>query len=152
NGTGPYTIQNNYLEGAGENVIFGGAYSYIQQVPSNITIVNNTLSKLLSWKPSDPSFAGTTYTVKNLLELKNAQKVTIDHNTFQNNWAGGQDGHAIVMTPRGAQDGGSFANVSNVTFTHNLVQNSPQGVDILGSDDSSLSQVATNLLIQNNVF
>src|SRR2546428_433039 len=29
NGTGPYIIQNNYLEAAGENVMFGGAYSYI---------------------------------------------------------------------------------------------------------------------------
>jgi hypothetical protein len=152
NGTGPYTIQNNYLEAAGENVIFGGAYSYIQQVPSNITIVNNTCNKLSSWNPSSSTFAGTTYAVKNLLELKNAQNITIDHNTFENNWVNAQDGHAIVFTPRGAQDGGSFANVSNVTFTHNLVENTPQGFDILGSDDSSQSQVATNLRIQNNIF
>jgi hypothetical protein len=152
NGTGPYTIQNNYLEAAGENIIFGGAWSYIQQVPSNITIVNNTLNKLLSWNPQDKSFAGTAYTVKNLLELKNAQNITIDHNTLQNNWVSAQDGHAIVITPRGDQDGGSWATVSNLKFTHNLLQNTSQGFNILGSDDSSSSQVATNLLIQDNVF
>jgi hypothetical protein len=152
NGPGPYTIQNNYLEAAGENVLFGGAYSYIQQVPSNITINNNTFSKLLSWKPSDPSFAGITYSVKNLLELKNAQFVTVDRNIFQNNWGGAQDGHAIVLTPRGNQSGGPWVTVSNVTFTHNIVQNTDQGFNILGSDDASTSQVTSNILIQDDIF
>jgi len=152
NGTGPYTIQNNYLEAAGENVLFGGAYSYIQQVPSNITITGNTFSKLLSWKPSDPSFGGITYNVKNLLELKNAQNVTVDGNLFQNNWGGAQDGHAIVLTPRGAQSGGPWVTVANVTFTHNIVQNVDQGFNILGSDDASPSQNLTNLLIQDDFF
>src|SRR5579871_5395158 len=152
NGTGPYTIQNNYLEAAGENVLFGGAYSYIQQVPSNITITGNTFSKLLSWKPSDPRFGGITSNVKNLLELKHAQNVTVDGNLFQNNWGGAQDGHAIVLTPRGAQSGGPWVTVANVTFTHNIVQNVDQGFNILGSDDASPSQNLTNLLIQNDIF
>src|SRR5439155_24194436 len=81
NGTGPYLIQNNYLEAAGENVIFGGGFSYIQKVPSNITITNNTFSKQLSWNPYDLSYAHTPWSVKNLLELKNADSVTIQNNT-----------------------------------------------------------------------
>src|SRR6266581_539031 len=39
NGPGPYTIANNYLEAAGENLLFGGADPSIPDlVPSDITI------------------------------------------------------------------------------------------------------------------
>ena len=152
NGTGPYYITNNYLEASGEDVIFGGAWSYIQQVPSNITITDNTFSKQLSWDPNDPSYAGTPWVVKNLLELKNAENVTVANNIFENVWVGGQNGDAILLTPRGAQSGGSWVTVSNVTITHNIITNATQGILILGSDDSSASGVATNITVQNNLF
>ena len=39
NGSGPYLIQNNFLEAAGENVLFGGADPSIPNlIPSDITI------------------------------------------------------------------------------------------------------------------
>jgi hypothetical protein len=151
NGTGPYLIQNNYLEAAGENVIFGGAYSYIQKTPSNITIANNTFSKPLSWNPNHPSYAGTAWSVKNLLELKNADTVTIQNNTFQNNWMQSQDGHSILITPRGAQSGGSWVTVSNVTFSHNTINHVKSVFNILGSDDSSTSKQTSNITISNNL-
>jgi hypothetical protein len=51
NGPGPYKIENNYLEAAGENVMFGGATPAIQNlVPSNIPIRRNQFSKTLAWK------------------------------------------------------------------------------------------------------
>jgi hypothetical protein len=150
NGPGFFNIQDNYLEAAGENVLFGGVYGYV--VPSNITIRNNLFSKQLSWDPYDPSYAGTPWTVKNLLELKNANYVTIDTNHFQNNWVGAQDGHAIVLTPRGAQSGGSWVTVSNVKFTDNILDHVAGVFNILGSDDSSASQVMTNILIGHNLF
>ena len=42
NGPGPFLIENNYLEAAGENVMFGGSDPSIANlVPSNITIRRN---------------------------------------------------------------------------------------------------------------
>jgi hypothetical protein len=154
NGPGPFTIDNNYLEAAGENILFGGAYATIPNlIPSNIQIEGNLVTKPLSWNSNDPTtYGGTHWTVKNLLELKNAQNVTVEGNQFENNWLDAQTGFAIVMTPRGDQSGGSWVTVSNVTFTNNIVAHSAQGVDILGSDDSSASQFAQNLTIQNNLF
>ena len=39
NGPGPYTIENNFLEAAGVNILFGGADPAIPDlVPSDITI------------------------------------------------------------------------------------------------------------------
>jgi hypothetical protein len=98
NGPGPYLIANNYLEASGENVLFGGADPFITNlVPSDITIRQNYISRPFSWR-------GQAWTVKNLIELKNAQRVTIDGNLIENHWAAAQPGFAIVLTPSN-QDG-----------------------------------------------
>jgi hypothetical protein len=56
NGPGNYLIENNYLEGATENVLFGGADPTIPNlVTTNITFRRNHLSKPLAWR--DPIIA-----------------------------------------------------------------------------------------------
>ncbi|MBL7983472.1 MAG: hypothetical protein JNM91_00670 [Flavobacteriales bacterium] len=51
NGPGPFKIVNNYLEGSGENVMFGGANpDILDLVPSDIEVRNNHFFKPLSWK------------------------------------------------------------------------------------------------------
>ena len=51
NGPGPFHIINNYLEGAGENILFGGADPGIPNlVPSDIEIRRNYVFKPLSWR------------------------------------------------------------------------------------------------------
>jgi hypothetical protein len=51
NGPGPYRIENNYLEAAAENIMFGGATPTIQNlVPANITIRRNHFTKNLAWR------------------------------------------------------------------------------------------------------
>ena len=58
NGAGPFTIENNYLEGAGENVLFGGADPAVTNlVPSNIVLRRNHLFKPLAWRNADPGGA-----------------------------------------------------------------------------------------------
>jgi hypothetical protein len=51
NGPGPYVIENNYLEAAGENVMFGGADPAIPGlVPDGITVRRNYFSRPLAWR------------------------------------------------------------------------------------------------------
>src|ERR1700754_749940 len=101
NGPGPYHIINNYIEAAAENILFGGADPAIPNlVPSDIEIRRNHLFKPLTWKVGDPSYLGRHWAIKNLLELKNARRVTINGNLFQNNWVDGQSGIPIVFTAR----------------------------------------------------
>ena len=105
NGPGPFKIVNCYLEGAGENVLFGGADPSIANlVPSDIEIRGNHFYKPLSWRIGDPSYAGKPWSVKNLFELKNARRVLVDGNVFENNWQHAQSGFAILFTVRN-QDG-----------------------------------------------
>jgi PKD repeat protein len=51
NGPGPFVIQNNYLEGAGENIMFGGSDpAILNLVPSDITIRHNLFSRPMAWR------------------------------------------------------------------------------------------------------
>lgn len=51
NGAGPFRIINNYLEAAGENILFGGSDPAVQGlVPTGIEIRRNHFFKQLSWQ------------------------------------------------------------------------------------------------------
>ena len=124
NGPGPFKIVNNYLEGSGENVMFGGADPAIPDlVPSDIEFRGNHCFKPLSWKIGHPSYAGIPWTVKNLFELKNARRVLIEGNLFENNWAHAQNGTAILFTVRNQDGKAPWSVVQDVTMINNIVRN-----------------------------
>jgi hypothetical protein len=153
NGPGPFAIVNNYLEGAGENIMFGGADPSIANlVPADIVIRNNDFFKPLSWKVGHPTYAGKHWTIKNLLELKNAQRVLIDANRFQNNWADAQNGFAILFTVRNQDGAAPWSAVRDVTFSNNTLRGSTSGINILGKDDIYSSQQTQRISIRNNLF
>lgn len=153
NGPGPYKIINNYLEGAGENVMFGGSDPSIPNlVPSDIEFKNNYVFKPLSWKQGDPSYAGHHWSVKNLFELKSARRVIIDGNIFENNWVDAQAGPAILFTVRNQDGKAPWSTIEDVTFTNNILKNSPAALNLLGKDNLQPSQRAARIKISNNFF
>jgi uncharacterized protein (TIGR03437 family) len=154
NGTGPFKIVNNYLEGAAENFMLGGADPSIQNlVPSDVEFRRNLLSKPLSWKKNDPSYAGQSWTIKNLFELKNAQRVLIDRNIFEYNWSSGQEGLAILFTPRNQEGKSPWSVVQDVTFTNNIIRHVAGGFNISGpDDDEGVSLPSRRILIKNNLL
>lgn len=146
NGPGPYTITNNYLEAAGENVMFGGSDPAIPDlVPSDITFTGNHLAKQLTWKTQ-------SWIVKNLFELKNAQRVKVDGNIMENNWLAAQAGYSVVFTPRNQGGTAPWSVVQHVSFTNNIVRHVSAVLNILGTDNLNLSQVANDISIRNNLF
>lgn len=152
-GTGPLMIRNNFLEASGENVMIGGADPDIDgRVPSDILIAGNHFSKPLVWWQDHPEHDGSDWTVKNLLELKNARRVLIDGNLFEHNWPQSQNGFSILFTVRN-QDGGSpWSVVEHVVFSNNIVRHVGAGISILGHDDNHRSQRTNALRISNNLF
>jgi hypothetical protein len=143
-GAGPYTITDNYLEAASENVMFGGADSTTAaDIPSDILVEGNTFNKPLSWK-------GTPHVVKNLFELKNAKRVVIRHNLFMNNWIDGQSGAAIVFTPRNQNGKNPWTVLEDILFEDNDINNTPNGISILGIDDLAASGRSNRITIRRN--
>jgi cellulose synthase/poly-beta-1,6-N-acetylglucosamine synthase-like glycosyltransferase len=153
NGSGPFKIEDNHIEASGEDVLFGGADPSIRNlVPSDIEIRRNLFTKDLSWKSDDPSYAGKPWQVKNLLELKNAQRLIVSGNVFQYNWPEAQTGFAVLMTVRNQDGTAPWSTVQDVAFVNNVVQHVGSGVNILGHDDLHPSQQTRRILIRNNFF
>ena len=147
NGAGPYLIENNFLAGAGENIIFGGADPSITGlIPSDITIRRNHFYK-------DPLWQGT-WTVKNLFELKNAQRVAIDANVFENNWADGQSGMAIVIKSQTGNETGAllWQGTTDVKFWNNIVKNSPRGYNLQAAGEGGSDRHVARVWADNNIF
>jgi hypothetical protein len=153
NGPGPYHIINNYLEAAGENIMIGGADPGIPNlVPSDIEIRRNHMFKPMSWKVGDPSYAGKHWTVKNILELKNAKNVVIDGNVFENCWTDAQTGIPILFTTRNQEGSAPWCIVQNIKFTNNIVTGADGGLNFLGSDNEKPSQRGSVAFVANNLF
>jgi hypothetical protein len=153
NGPGPFKIVNNYLEGAGENVMFGGADPSIKElVVSDIEFRDNYCSKPLAWKAGHSTFAGKRWSVKNIFELKNARRVLIDGNVFEHSWLDAQVGFAILFTPRNQEGGAPWSTVEDVTFTNNIVRRAAGGINIMGRDDINTSGQTRRITIKNNLF
>jgi hypothetical protein len=146
-GSGPFLYQNNFLSAASENTMFGGNDPSIAgMVPSDITIVGNHY-----WKDY-AAWHGKGYDVKNLFELKNAQRLFVDGNVFDGDWTDAQQGTAIVFTVRNQNGGCNWCVVQDVTFTHNMVENAVTGLETTGSDDANTSLPDNRILVQNDVF
>ncbi len=146
NGPGPFTIENNYLEGAGENVLFGGADPSIPNlVPADIIVRNNLITKPTAWRQSK-------WQIKNLLELKNARRVTIERNTLEHNWEAAQSGFAVLFTVRNQDGRCPWCQVEQVMFSSNMLRQVGAGISILGYDDSQPSQQTRSLVIRDNLF
>jgi hypothetical protein len=153
NGPGPFKIVNNYLEGAGENFMLGGADPSISGlIPSDIEFRLNHVYKPLRWRVSDPSYAGIHWTVKNLLELKNAQRLLIDGNVFENNWGDAQTGNAILLKSANQEGTAPWSVTRDVTFTNNVVRHSAAGINLQGRDPQNPSAQAERFLIRNNLW
>lgn len=144
NGPGPYLIENNLLEGAGENLMFGGADAWIPNlVPSDVVIRGNLFRKPLRWQ--------YTWRVKTLLELKNARRVEIHGNVLENEF--GEPSYSAVQFTVRNQDGRApWSVVEDVRFTGNVVRHTGSTLNLLGRDDLHWSRQGGRITIAGNMF
>ena len=89
--------------------------------------------------------------MKNLIEFKNAQRVTIDGNVLEYNWSGGQSGHAIVLTPRNQDGGAPWSIVRGITITNNVIRHVSGVLNVLGTDYRFPSQPLSDVVFRNNL-
>ena len=151
NGPGPFTITNNRIEAAGQNILFGGTDPAIPNlIPSDITIIGNYLHKPLAWKTK----SGELYDVENLLELKSAQRVRIESNYLENNWVegGSQQGAGVLFSVRNQNGGAPWSAIKDVQFTNNIIRNCPRGMQVLGHDQLNPSGTLERVTVGNNLW
>jgi hypothetical protein len=188
-GTGPlpqgnWKISGNFLESSAENILFGGVLKN-SVTPADITITGNHFYKPLIWMPGQPGFVGgkeiatatcphwdptgtigqCPFVVKNLFELKNAQRVLFEGNILEYNWPGfSQQGESILLSGLNpaALPGAtvySTVSISDVTLRYNRIAHTTGGMNIvnMAGQGSGTAPVVPNLPVRNvsvhdNVF
>jgi hypothetical protein len=158
-GAGPLLIQDNFLEGSGENILWGGGAIPTSQPPYNlfwtdVTVRGNYFYKPLAWRIQDPTYMGIHWEIKNLYETKGSVRTLIENNVFDHTWMDAQLGDAILFTP--STQSGSNTVVQDVTFRYNLIRHAGGGFSITGRDVNITPPDGVHrtdrILIQNTVL
>jgi hypothetical protein len=97
------------------------------------------------------STAGRRWTVKNLFELKSAQRVLLEGNIFENNWADAQNGYGLLLQGL-ISDSGSWATVNDVVFTKNIIRRTAGAINLCGSCGDPPTPRLNRVSFVNNVF
>lgn len=137
---GPFKIQDNFLEGSGQSILFGGGAA--TKTPSDITIVGNHFWKPWQWMPGSAQFIGGAngrpFIVKNHLEIKNAVRVLVDSNLMENNWGGfSQTGFSVLLTPKNQHSGNTnvcpLCEVTDITVRYTHISHVGAGLQLATS-------------------
>jgi hypothetical protein len=168
---GPLKIENNFLEAGAENILFGGGRGSI--VPSDITIRHNHIFKPLIWMPGQSSFVGGVndnpqkcaqfktpgfcpFVVKNLFEIKNAQRVLFEGNVLENSWPGftQRGGSILLQVVSQGGPGNPNATVADITIRYNRASHTASGITIAAPspDGAAMPKVAARISIHDDVF
>jgi hypothetical protein len=154
---GPYKIVDNFLEAAGENIIFGGGEA--TQTPEDVEIRQNHFYKPLIWMRGQPGYLGgvngNPFIVKNHFELKNGIRVLFEGNVLENTWGGfTQTGFSILLTPKNQSDLCPLCVVHDITIRYSTISHAASGITIGNgaSDSGGLSQGAWNESIHDLVI
>ncbi len=153
NGPGPFKIVDNYLEAAGENILFGGADpSIVGMNPSDIEVRHNHIIKPPAWRG--------VWTAKNLFECKDARRVLLEGNVLENCWPDAQTGHAILLQALTDGNTAPWTTVQDVTIRYNWIKNAAGGATVDsrvayntgGTTPVMPTQPSQRISFQNNLF
>ena len=152
---GPYKIVNNYMEGAAETIMFGGGGG--SATPSDIEVRRNYMYKPTSWRQGDPNFVGGTsgrpFIVKNLFELKNAQRVLVEGNVMENTWGGfTQTGFAVLLMAKNQSNKCAPCRVTDVTFRYNRIAHVASGFQIATATEGPAVSSGTERISVHDVI
>lgn len=144
-GAGPYTITDNYLEAASENVMFGGADSQsAERIPADILIDGNDITKREEWRSQKGK------AIKNLLEFKSAKRVTVRNNRFSKSWTDAQTGYAISIKSVNQSGKAPWSVTEDVVVDGNLITDVENGFNLQGYAADQPGGHTTRVTITHN--
>ncbi len=138
-GPGPFHIINNYVEGAGQNIFFGGADPSVKGVvPSDIEVRRNHIYKPAEW------FGRAT--IKALFEMKNVRRLTVDGNLIES--GGRTSAFSLVVGNQGGT--APWSTIEDVEIINNIIRHAHSAFNISGRDPKPSLQ-GRRIRIKNNL-
>ena len=153
-GSGAATLTWSAVAGADRYRIYRGTTSGYQSVYLETPGASTSFTYTGSGEAGGtPPTSGTLWVVKNIFELKNAERMTVDGNVMENIWAAGQYGYALVLTPENSGGKATWARVKDIAFTNNIVRHAPGAINMVGRDARGYpSGHGQHITFSNNLF
>jgi hypothetical protein len=135
-GTKNISIDNSFLEGGAENIMFGGGGTgAIDMAPEDVVIRNCTLSKNFEWMKIIGPQGQTGPTVKCLFEIKDLKRLRIVGCLFENNWARDWGTGVAIMLKACNQWNTPWSTCEDVEISNCIVRNMGSFVGLVASKD-----------------
>ena len=144
NGAGPYTIVNNNLQGGGENIMCGGYdSSSADDLPQDITIARNYISKDTAWPDN---------AIKNSFELKSAVRVLFENNICQDDWDGAQESTINIKSVNQGGGIGEWSKTTDVTVRRSKLTNFHSGIALASNPEGIVAEELSRVSIHDLEF
>jgi hypothetical protein len=152
NGPGPFLIENNLLEAASENIMWGGADPSVPDlVPCDITVRGNLLRKPPAWKAIGTPGQSGSYLVKLLYESKNSCRSLVEGNRMDGSWLDGQTGYAVGLKSVNQDGRCRWCRTVDITIRNNVIVNVGAAFGIAGAPERHPVDTAlARLLVTGN--
>lgn len=151
---GPAVIQNNYLEGWAETVLFGGgnsglAVDNLNSVPSDVIIRYNYMTRNVAFKGTGSPYTGQ----KNGIEFKDVRRLLMEYNIIERTWAEGQVGNSLLIKSDNAQAARPLNGSQDIEVRYNWFRDMGSGLTVAANPDG-MPQInkANRIWIHNNLF
>jgi hypothetical protein len=147
NGPGPFLIENNLLEAASENIMWGGADPSVPGlVPCDITVRGNLIRKPVAWRAIGTPTQSGSYLIKLLYESKNSCRSLVEGNRMDGSWLDGQTGYAVGLKSVNQDGRCRWCRTVDLTIRNNLIVNVGAAFGLAGAPekfpvDSALARV-----------
>jgi hypothetical protein len=132
NARGPLRIENNTIQGGHQAIMFGGGDPVIVgQVPSDIVIRRNDLSRPLSWRRAVAGvYNAGEWQGKTGVEFKIGKRALIEANVLCHTWADAQTGHAFLLKTENQNGSAPWSETSDITVRYNRVCGASAGFNL----------------------
>jgi hypothetical protein len=157
-------VENNFLECAGENILFGGGRpQIIGNVPSNIIQRHNYMTKQWDWWQHCArlttaygypcTFAGRAWYTKNVTECKNCQHNAIYGNVIEASWQQNQNGGCVLFQAVADEPDSAWVTVKDIQVFNNVVRHCGQGFNIAGyGGQNGGATMGARIWVTNNLM
>jgi hypothetical protein len=139
-------IEDNFMRGGSETLLFGGADSIsAERMPADVIVRGNDITARPEWQ-------GKPIGVKMRVEFKALRRALFEANNVEYCWKQGQDGYLLGATVRNQDGKATWSTVEDVEVRDSTFSHGAAALNMLGVDNNHPSGTMTRFVVRRCKF
>jgi hypothetical protein len=126
-------------------------YRIGEHVPTDVVVRRNYMWKDPNWRSGAAGYYGVNWNVKNIFEVKQGRRWSVQGNIMQNHWQEDQN-WAITLTVKNQDAKQPWSTIQYLDFAYNKVLDVGNGFQLLSGDYAWPSLGSNDWLLRHNVL